>query len=167
MSIEVNWFAVVFPTTVSCSKLLRLFVYRTAVSVSLLKVPLILVSSFDPSFLLLLHLTFISSENVYIPKQGISQECHIRPDLCKFTNFPKSKHVIEKVYSVTSSCRSYKNMPYMLIFISATPAIYGPPAQYALVPAPYTTPCCEPSCCAPLDKQPRVPPPPLHPAFIY
>ncbi|XP_048000560.1 protein boule isoform X1 [Leguminivora glycinivorella] len=48
----------------------------------------------------------------------------------------------------------------------ATPALYAPPTQYALVPAPYST-CCEPSCCAPLDKQPRIPPPPLHPAYIY
>ncbi|XP_022112978.1 protein boule-like isoform X2 [Pieris rapae] len=48
------------------------------------------------------------------------------------------------------------------------PAIYGPPAQFALLPAPaqYSA-CCEPACCAPLDKQPRIPPPPLHPAFIY
>ncbi|XP_063542914.1 protein boule [Cydia strobilella] len=48
----------------------------------------------------------------------------------------------------------------------ATPALYAPPTQYTLVPAPYSA-CCEPSCCAPLDKQPRVPPPPLHPAYIY
>ncbi|KAL4704768.1 hypothetical protein ACJJTC_016889 [Scirpophaga incertulas] len=55
---------------------------------------------------------------------------------------------------------------YPLPFDTA-PAIYGHPTQYALVPAPYTTPCCEPACCAPLDKNPRIPPPPLHPAFIY
>ncbi|XP_028026704.1 protein boule isoform X1 [Bombyx mandarina] len=48
-----------------------------------------------------------------------------------------------------------------------TPAIYGPPAQYTLVPAPYSAPCCEPTCCTPLDKQPRIAPAPLHPAFIY
>lgn len=46
------------------------------------------------------------------------------------------------------------------------PAIYGPP-QYALVPAPYTAPCCEASCCTPLDKLPRAPPQPVHPAYIY
>ncbi|XP_013149036.1 PREDICTED: protein boule-like [Papilio polytes] len=48
-----------------------------------------------------------------------------------------------------------------------TPAIYGPPAQYALVPAAFSAACCEPACCAPLDKQPRPPHPQLHPAFIY
>ncbi|CAG9569811.1 unnamed protein product [Danaus chrysippus] len=48
-----------------------------------------------------------------------------------------------------------------------TPALYAPPAQFALVPAPYSATCCEPACCAPLDKQPRLPAPPLHPAFIY
>ncbi|KAJ2939393.1 hypothetical protein O0L34_g10823 [Tuta absoluta] len=45
----------------------------------------------------------------------------------------------------------------------------APPTQYALVPAGYGAPCCEPACCGPLDKTPRAAhPPPLHPAaFIY
>ncbi|XP_038219308.1 protein boule-like isoform X2 [Zerene cesonia] len=58
-------------------------------------------------------------------------------------------------------------MPYESVTTVSAGPIYGPPAQFALVPAPYSTACCEPTCCAPLDKQPRIPPPPLHPAFIY
>ncbi|CAG9133768.1 hypothetical protein JYU34_020058 [Plutella xylostella] len=48
-----------------------------------------------------------------------------------------------------------------------TAQLYAPPTQYTLVPAPYPAQCCEPACCTPLDKQPRAPPPPLHPAYIY
>ncbi|VVC87558.1 unnamed protein product [Leptidea sinapis] len=55
----------------------------------------------------------------------------------------------------------------LMCMVTAAPALYAPPTQYTLVPAPYSTACCEPTCCAPLDKQPRIPPPPMHPAFIY